>query len=93
MNSQLFVGLEQYIDEQIQEIRVLESKNELTVGRILDYSNIIIAICRIVQIEIPTAIKSILYGTCTLDEHVTTELCTALTDLSYEIDKIGESYA
>lgn len=92
MNEQLLVGLKQYIDQQIQEIRILESKNELTVVKILSYINIISAICTIASIPIPNTINAIIFGSDPIDESADINICIALVDLSYEIDKIEESY-
>lgn len=87
------LGLEKFIDQNIEEIRHKQADGTFTAEDMLKVISIIFSICNITGVRIPKVLQGIVNFTDTdglNEEFVVNQVCNALIDLSYDIDQLGE---
>lgn len=94
LNTEMLVGLERFIDQNIEEIRRQQANKTFEPEDMLKVISIAFSICNITGVKIP----KMLQGVCNFtdadgmnEDFVVNQVCNALLDLSYDIDQIGES--
>lgn len=93
LNNTLMLGLEKFIDQNIEEIRHKQADGTFTAEDMLKVISIIFSICNITGVRIPKVLQGIVNFTDTdglNEEFVVNQVCNALIDLSYDIDQLGE---
>lgn len=87
------LGLEKFIDQNIEEIRHKQADGMFTTEDMLKIISIIFSICNITGVKTPKVLQGIVNFTDTdglNDDFVVNQVCNALIDLSYDIDQLGE---
>lgn len=93
LNNTLIIGFEKFIDQNIEEIRRSQADGTFTAEDMLKVISIIFSICNITGIKIPKILQGVVNFTDSdglNEKFVVNQVCTALTDLSYDIDQLGE---
>lgn len=93
LNQTLMCGLTKFIDQNIEEIRHKQAEGIFEAEDMLKIISIIFSICNITGVKIP----KIMQGICNFtdvdgmnDSFIVDMICSALIDLSYDIDQLGE---
>lgn len=93
LNNTLALGLEKFIDQNVEEIRRKQADGIFTAEDMLKVISIIFSICNITGVRTPKVLQGIVNFTDTdglNDDFVVNQVCNALIDLSYDIDQLGE---